>query len=137
MSEDVENLIAHIELFRSPLRSPTSEVGSFGDFYEEYKLLTPKNVSFCYEYLKDHNRTKAYMRAYGCSYRTANINANRLWKNHYIHELIGSINLQLKLRIFEISEIQRAADIMGLTSWEKQIVIDRTRDVKKRNLEFF
>lgn len=43
--------------------------------------LTDKQRLFCLYYLKYFNATKAYQKAYGCSYSTAMVNGNRLLRN--------------------------------------------------------
>lgn len=120
MSEDYENLIRHLRNTRSKYKMTRDEMFDHTEWYVNHRLLTNKNISFCWEYFKDLNRTRAYMRAYGCSYRTANINANRLWKNVYIQEIIQCIQLQIQIYISESLEFERWAKIFGLSFEEKQ-----------------
>lgn len=119
MSEDLENLIQYIKITRHPLYVSDKEMLSFGDWYVDHKLLTYRNVLFCYEYFKDLNRTKAYMRVYRCGYRTANINANRLWKNQSIRELIAALSQQWRFRIGESIKFQIEARRIGLSYKER------------------
>jgi len=120
MSERYENLIEYIRNTRSKYKMTKAEMFDHTEWYVTHRLLTNRNISFCWEYFKDLNRTRAYMRAYGCSYRTANINANRLWKNVYIQEMIRCIQLQLQIYISEALEFERLAKIFGLSFEEKQ-----------------
>lgn len=46
----------------------------------ESEELTEKQRLFCTYYVKYRNKTKAYMKAYGCSWKTANSHAYRLWE---------------------------------------------------------
>lgn len=50
--------------------------------------LTDKQRLFCIYYIEDYNKTRAYQRAYGCSYRVANINGSRLLVNASIKKEI-------------------------------------------------
>lgn len=50
--------------------------------------LTEKQRLFCIYYIEDYNKTRAYQRAYECSYRVANINGPRLLVNASIKKEI-------------------------------------------------
>lgn len=50
--------------------------------------LTDKQRLFCIYYIEDYNKTRAYQRAYECSYRVANINGPRLLVNASIKKEI-------------------------------------------------
>jgi len=56
-------------------------------------VITEKQMLFCSYYIKYRNKTKAYMKAYECSYESACSNAFALWKNI---EVRGYIDQQLK-----------------------------------------
>lgn len=58
----------------------------------ENTTLTDKQKLFCSYYVKYRNKTKAYMKAYNCSYDSACSNASTLWKNR---ELKKEIDRQL------------------------------------------
>ena len=53
--------------------------------------LTDKQRLFCIYYIEDYNKTRAYQRAYGCSYRVANINGPRLLVNASIKKEIDRL----------------------------------------------
>lgn len=53
--------------------------------------LTDKQKLFCIFYTKTFNATKAYLKAYKCTYETAAVNANRLLKNTKINDQINSL----------------------------------------------
>lgn len=50
--------------------------------------LSDKQRLFCSYYIKYRNKTKAYMKAYGCSYDNADAHAYGLWANEGIREEI-------------------------------------------------
>ena len=64
---------------------------------EEIKLaaenddLTDKQRLFCVLYVKSFNATKAYQKAYGCSYETAMANGSRLLRNDKVKDEILSL----------------------------------------------
>lgn len=53
--------------------------------------LTDKQQLFCLYFIKCFNATKAYQKAYGCSYNTAAVEGCRLLKNPKIKELIRTM----------------------------------------------
>lgn len=53
--------------------------------------LTDKQRLFCIYYIEDYNKTRAYQRAYECSYRVANINGPRLLVNASIKKEIDRL----------------------------------------------
>lgn len=53
--------------------------------------LTDKQQLFCIYYLKYFNATKAYQKAYGCDYLTANVNGPRLLVNTSIKQQIEKL----------------------------------------------
>ncbi|MGL6186108.1 MAG: terminase small subunit [Clostridium chrysemydis] len=53
--------------------------------------LTDKQRLFCIYYIKKFNATKAYQKAYGCSYETALVNGPRLLGNARIQEEVKSL----------------------------------------------
>ncbi|KON88957.1 terminase [Sporosarcina globispora] len=55
--------------------------------------LNDKQKDFCNYYVKYRNKTKAYMKAYGCSWKTANAHSYRLWENEGVRQ---EIDKQLK-----------------------------------------
>lgn len=52
--------------------------------------LTDKQQLFCIYYVKYRNKTKAYMKAYECSWKTANSHAYRLWEIEGVRKEIDS-----------------------------------------------
>ena len=60
------------------------------DVLENTKL-TDKQRLFCIYYIKRFNATKAYQKAYGCSYETALVNGPRLLGNARIQEEVQSL----------------------------------------------
>ncbi|MDH2337305.1 terminase small subunit [Clostridium perfringens] len=65
--------------------------------------LTDKQRLFCIYYIKRFNATKAYQKAYGCSYETALVNGPRLLGNARIQEEIQDLK-EGKLNRIMISE---------------------------------
>ncbi|MCR6515311.1 terminase small subunit [Clostridium sp. LY3-2] len=75
--------------------------------------LTDKQRLFCIYYIKKFNATKAYQKAYGCSYETALVNGPRLLGNARIQEEVKSLK-EGKLNRLLLSEediFQRYMDI--------------------------
>lgn len=75
--------------------------------------LTEKMQLFCVYFVKSHNATKAYMKAYQCGYQTAAVSACRLLKNdkirNYIDELKDYQMQQIMLK--EEDVVQKYIDI--------------------------
>lgn len=65
--------------------------------------LTDKQRFFCIYYIKRFNATKAYQKAYGCSYETALVNGSRLLGNARIQEEIQNLK-EGKLNRIMLSE---------------------------------
>lgn len=65
--------------------------------------LTDKQRLFCIYYIKKFNATKAYQKAYGCSYETALVNGPRLLGNARIQEEVQSLK-EGKLNRIMLSE---------------------------------
>lgn len=65
--------------------------------------LTDKQRLFCIYYIKRFNATKAYKKAYGCSYETALVNGPRLLGNARIQEEVQSLK-EGKLNRIMLSE---------------------------------
>jgi phage terminase small subunit len=70
------------------------------DIVCENEDLTDKQSLFCIYYIRSFNATKAYQKAYQCSYKTATVNGPRLLKNTRIKETIrqlkqGRLNREL------------------------------------------
>ena len=53
--------------------------------------LTPKQFSFCLEYVKELNGTKAYQEVYKCEYNTAKSNASKLLTNANVSACIEKL----------------------------------------------
>jgi len=62
--------------------------------------LTDKQQDFCVYYIKYRNKTKAYMKAYSCSWKTANAHAYRLWEIEGVRQ---EIDRQLKVLRDEVN----------------------------------
>lgn len=75
--------------------------------------LTDKQRNFCLYYLKYFNATKAYQKAYECSYLTANVNGSRLLVNASINAEIDRMKAEqaseLKLDVKDV--LQKYIDI--------------------------
>lgn len=54
----------------------------------EESELTEKQRLFCVLYVKSFNATKAYQKAYGCSYETAAVNGSRMLRNAKVRDTI-------------------------------------------------
>lgn len=82
---------------------------------EEFKPLEPKQLKFCYEYVKDRNGTQAYVRA-GYAGKGARASASKLLTNpnvrHKINQLIAEQIDRIKLDTeFVIRELLKHATI--------------------------
>lgn len=75
--------------------------------------LTDRQQLFCIYYIRCFNATKAYQKAYGCSYETAMVNGPRLLKNTRVKEEIMSLKQERLNREFLSEEdiFQKYMDI--------------------------
>lgn len=75
--------------------------------------LTEKQKMFCLYYLKYFNATKAYQKAYGCSYYAAKTNGNKLLSNTYIKEELEHLKAmqQRDLYLDSLDILQKYVDI--------------------------
>ncbi|MFZ4853113.1 terminase small subunit [Enterococcus casseliflavus] len=62
--------------------------------------LTEQQKLFCLYYLQHFNATKAYQQAYGCDYKTANVNGSRLLVNASIKAELHRLKAELQKDIF-------------------------------------
>lgn len=62
--------------------------------------LTEQQKMFCLFYLQHFNATKAYQQAYGCDYRTANVNGSRLLVNASIKKELHRLKAELQQDTF-------------------------------------
>lgn len=71
--------------------------------------LTDKQKDFCIYYVKYRNKTKAYMKAYKCSYSNACSHAWELWKNveikKEINRLLSEVRDNLKIDIQDLIQL--------------------------------
>jgi phage terminase small subunit len=67
-------------------RSPS--ISNVAEPIVESEELTDKQRDFCFYYVKYRNKTKAYMKAYECSWKTANAHAYRMWGNEGVRKEI-------------------------------------------------
>ena len=61
--------------------------------------LNAKQERFCEEYMIDKNATRAYLRAYGCSYDAARVNASKLLTNTNIAQRIEQLREEERQRL--------------------------------------
>ena len=75
--------------------------------------LTDKQQLFCVLYIKCFNATKAYQKAYGCSYKTAMVNGPKLLRNTRVKETIQRLKQDRMNREFlsEADIFQKYMDI--------------------------
>lgn len=75
--------------------------------------LTDKQRLFCIYYLKLHNATKAYQKAYGCRYETAMVNGCKLLRNPKIHKQLKELKAERMNSAFLTTEdiLQKYIDI--------------------------
>jgi len=71
--------------------------------------LTDKQRLFCILYVKYRNKTKAYQKAYGASWETANANAYKLWENKGVKKEIERLLSEYRAEI--------GLDIKDLFQW--------------------
>lgn len=85
--------------------------------------LTPKQLRFCLEYLKDFNGTQAAIRA-GYSKKTANQQAARLLANVNIQNQIKENNQKVeKSNIMDIQEIQERLTNMARGDLQEEVIV--------------
>ena len=85
--------------------------------------LTPKQLLFCLEYLKDFNGTQAAIRA-GYSKKTANQQAARLLANVNIQNQIKENNQKVeKSNIMDIQEIQERLTNMARGDLQEEVIV--------------
>lgn len=54
--------------------------------------LTAKQMAFCEEYVSNgYNATQAYLKAYDCEYKTANVEGGRLLKKPHVKEYVVAL----------------------------------------------
>lgn len=75
--------------------------------------LTDKQRLFCIYYLKLHNATKAYQKAYGCRYETAMVNGCKLLRNPKIDKQLKELKAERMNSAFLTTEdiLQKYIDI--------------------------
>ncbi len=75
--------------------------------------LTDKQRLFCIYYLKLHNATKAYQKAYGCRYETAMVNGCKLLRNAKVEEELKRLKTERMNSSFLSTEdiLQKYIDI--------------------------
>ena len=61
--------------------------------------LNPKQERFCEEYMIDKNATQAYLRAYGCEYNAAKVNASKLLTNTNVQNRIEQLREEERDRL--------------------------------------
>jgi phage terminase small subunit len=66
----------------------------------ESNELTEKQRLFCLYYLKYFNATKAYQKAYGCDYKTANVNGSRMLVKASIKKEIERLKAEQQQALF-------------------------------------
>lgn len=85
--------------------------------------LTPKQLRFCIEYLKDFNGTQAAIRS-GYSKKTANEQASRLLANVNIQNQIKENNQKVdKSNIMDVQEIQERLTQMARGDLDEEVVV--------------
>ena len=85
--------------------------------------LTPKQLRFCIEYLKDFNGTQAAIRS-GYSKKTANQQAARLLANVNIQNQIKENNQKVdKSNIMDVQEIQERLTQMARGDLDEEVVV--------------
>ncbi len=71
--------------------------------------LTEKQRLFCSYYVKYRNKTKAYMKAYKCSYENAHAHAYELWRNvaikNEIDKLLKELRGNIKIDIQDLIQL--------------------------------
>lgn len=91
--------------------------------------LTDKQRLFCSYYAKYRNKTKAYMKAYKCSWENANAHAYELWENvgvrKEIDKLLKEIRDNIKIDIQDLIQINidiAFADINDYVEFGQEVV---------------
>ena len=63
--------------------------------------MNQRRRNFCVYYVKYFNATKAYLKAYGSEYTTANTNGSMLLKNEDVRQYINELLKTKKLPLLE------------------------------------
>lgn len=98
--------------------------------------LTDKQRLFCSYYIKYRNKTKAYMKAYQCSWENANAHAYELWENvgvrNEIDKQLKEIRDNIKIDIQDLIQLNidiAFADMKDyVTFGRKEIEIDKDEE---------
>lgn len=102
----------------------------------ENEELSEQQKDFCMYYVKYRNKTKAYMKAYQCSYKNANANAHKIWSNKVIRKEIDKQLKELRSGVFfdikdliQLSMDIAFADMKDFTEWgNKEVETDVTKE---------
>ena len=102
----------------------------------ENEELTEQQKDFCMYYVKYRNKTKAYMKAYNCSYKNANSHAHKLWSNEVIKREIDKQLEEIRSGVmFDIKDLIQLnmdiafADMKDYTEWgKKEIEVDKDEE---------
>lgn len=98
--------------------------------------LTDKQRLFCSYYIKYRNKTKAYMKAYQCSWENANAHAYELWENvgvrKEIDKQLKELRDNIKIDIQDLIQLNidiAFADIKDYVNFgRKEIEVDKDED---------
>ncbi|MFT8347696.1 terminase small subunit [Clostridium saccharoperbutylacetonicum] len=93
--------------------------------------LTDKQRLFCDYYVKYRNKTKAYMKAYKCSWQNANAHAYELWENvgvkKEIDKQLKELRENIKIDIQDLIQLNidiAFADMKDYAEWGKKEIED-------------
>ena len=93
--------------------------------------LTEQQKLFCLYYLECFNATKAYQKAYGCDYKTANVNGSRLLVNASIKAELHRLKSELQQDVFlDVKDLiqeyvkQAFADITDFTEFGNEVKVE-------------
>lgn len=88
--------------------------------------LTEKQMNFCIYYAKSFNAAKSYMKAYGCKYETAVVNASKLLTNSNIRKTIEEIKAsRAQVEMLKMDDIVNG--FMNIAFNEEESAKDRMR----------
>ena len=82
--------------------------------------LNDRQLDFCRYYVKYRNKTKAYMKAYNCSYENADANAYKLWDRKGVTDEINRLLNEFRSNI--------DLDIVDLFQWYLDIALADIND---------
>lgn len=94
--------------------------------------LTPKQETFCQEYIKTGNQSEAYRRAYDASRMketTINVKASQMLKEDKISIRVKQLQAEIKKRV-KIEQDDILKELMGISFYDARRLFDEHNNIK-------